>query len=72
MVTALAARSTKTRATDVIGNLALNILPNYINIVADPDNEFPFVAPYIKTAGTLCYTDDGARRPARSARWRST
>ncbi|QYN19326.1 carboxymuconolactone decarboxylase family protein [Amycolatopsis sp. DSM 110486] len=31
---------------EVIGNLALNILTNYFNIVADTDNEFPVVQPH--------------------------
>ena len=44
--TARAAGVTDAEIAEVIGNLALNILTNYFNIVADPDNEFPFVAPY--------------------------
>lgn len=30
---------------EVVGNLALNILTNYFNIVAETDNEFPLVTP---------------------------
>ncbi|WP_433281477.1 hypothetical protein ACQPZA_14935 [Pseudonocardia xinjiangensis] len=33
-------------AAEVVGNLALNILTNYVNILADTDNEFPVVAPH--------------------------
>ncbi|WP_432164366.1 carboxymuconolactone decarboxylase family protein [Streptomyces tendae] len=44
--TARAAGVTDTEITEVIGNLALNILTNYFNIVADTDNEFPPVTPH--------------------------
>ena len=37
---------TDAEIAEVIGNLALNILTNYFNIVADTDNEFPPVAPH--------------------------
>ncbi|MEU1598523.1 carboxymuconolactone decarboxylase family protein [Streptomyces sp. NPDC005708] len=44
--TARAAGVTDAEIAEVIGNLALNILTNYFNIVADTDNEFPLVAPH--------------------------
>ena len=44
--TARAAGVTDAEIAEVIGNLALNILTNYFNIVADTDNEFPFVASF--------------------------
>jgi uncharacterized peroxidase-related enzyme len=31
---------------EVVGHLALNILTNYFNILADPDNEYPVVRPH--------------------------
>ncbi|MET7745079.1 carboxymuconolactone decarboxylase family protein [Streptomyces sp. NPDC005385] len=36
---------TDAEIAEVIGNLALNILTNYFNIVAGTDNDFPRVAP---------------------------
>jgi uncharacterized peroxidase-related enzyme len=44
--TARAAGVTDAEIAEVIGNLALNILTNYFNIVAGTDNEFPPVAPH--------------------------
>ncbi|MFJ9761936.1 carboxymuconolactone decarboxylase family protein [Streptomyces sp. NPDC101149] len=44
--TARAAGVTDAEIAEVIGNLALNILTNYFNIVADTDNEFPLVTPH--------------------------
>ena len=44
--TARAAGATDAEIAEVIGNLALNILTNYFNIVADTDNEFPLVTPH--------------------------
>jgi uncharacterized peroxidase-related enzyme len=43
---ARAAGVTDTEIAEVIGNLALNILTNYFNIVADTDNEFSPVTPH--------------------------
>jgi uncharacterized peroxidase-related enzyme len=43
---ARAAGVTDAEIAEVIGNLALNILTNYFNIVADVDNEFPLVTPH--------------------------
>ncbi|WP_438306587.1 hypothetical protein ACSHXN_43945 (plasmid) [Streptomyces sp. HUAS TT11] len=40
------ARAAGVTDAEVVGNLALNILTNYFNIVADTDNEFPLVAPH--------------------------
>jgi len=37
---------TDAEIAEVIGNVALNSLTNYFNIVADTDNEFPLVTPY--------------------------
>jgi uncharacterized peroxidase-related enzyme len=37
---------TDTEIAEVVGNLALNILTNYFNILADTDNEFPVVTPH--------------------------
>ncbi|MEU0600656.1 carboxymuconolactone decarboxylase family protein [Streptomyces sp. NPDC006393] len=37
---------TDTEIAEVVGNLALNILTNYFNIVADTDTEFPLVRPH--------------------------
>jgi len=31
---------------EVVGNLALNVLTNYFNLVAETDNEFPLVTPH--------------------------
>nr|QIZ02266.1 carboxymuconolactone decarboxylase family protein [Streptomyces sp. S1D4-11] len=42
---ARAAGVTDTEIAEVIGNLALNTLTNYFNIVADTDNEWPVVTP---------------------------
>jgi uncharacterized peroxidase-related enzyme len=44
--TARAAGVTAAEIAEVVGNLALNILTNYFNIVADTDNEFPLVTPH--------------------------
>ncbi|MER5917980.1 carboxymuconolactone decarboxylase family protein, partial [Streptomyces sp. NPDC001982] len=44
--TARAAGITDAEIAEVVGNLALNILTNYFNIVADTDNEFPLVTPH--------------------------
>ncbi|MFJ3309656.1 carboxymuconolactone decarboxylase family protein [Streptomyces sp. NPDC086549] len=44
--TARAAGVTDAEIAEVVGNLALNILTNYFNIVADTDNEFPLVTPH--------------------------
>ncbi|MEU1598504.1 carboxymuconolactone decarboxylase family protein [Streptomyces sp. NPDC005708] len=44
--TARAAGVTDTEIAEVIGNLALNTLTNYFNIVADTDNEWPVVTPH--------------------------
>ncbi|MEU4673532.1 carboxymuconolactone decarboxylase family protein [Amycolatopsis sp. NPDC023774] len=44
--TARDAGVTNAEIGEVIGNLALNILTNYFNIVADTDNEFPVVQPH--------------------------
>ncbi|WP_433296305.1 carboxymuconolactone decarboxylase family protein [Pseudonocardia sp. CA-142604] len=43
--TARAAGVTDAEIAEVVGNLALNILTNYFNILADTDNEFPLVTP---------------------------
>ena len=37
---------TDTEITEVVGNLALNTLTNYFNILADTDIEFPVVSPH--------------------------
>ncbi|MGW0086003.1 carboxymuconolactone decarboxylase family protein [Streptomyces sp. NPDC003393] len=37
---------TDAEIAEVVGNLALNILTNYFNIVAGTDNEFPVVTPH--------------------------
>jgi uncharacterized peroxidase-related enzyme len=44
--TARAAGITDTEIAEVVGNLALNILTNYFNILADPDIEFAVVTPH--------------------------
>ncbi|MEU1598515.1 carboxymuconolactone decarboxylase family protein [Streptomyces sp. NPDC005708] len=44
--TARAGGVTDAEIAEVIGNLALNILTNYFNLVADTDNEFPLVTPH--------------------------
>jgi uncharacterized peroxidase-related enzyme len=44
--TARAAGVTDPEIAEVVGNLALNILTNYFNIVAGTDNEFPLVTPH--------------------------
>ncbi|MGW0628639.1 carboxymuconolactone decarboxylase family protein [Streptomyces sp. NPDC002758] len=44
--TARAAGVTDAEIAEAVGNLALNILTNYFNIVADTDNEFPLVTPH--------------------------
>ncbi|WP_433559563.1 carboxymuconolactone decarboxylase family protein [Pseudonocardia xinjiangensis] len=46
LTTARAAGVTDAEIAEVVGNLALNILTNYFNILADTDNEFPVVAPH--------------------------
>jgi alkylhydroperoxidase family enzyme len=43
---ARAAGVTDAEIAEVIGNLALNILTNYFNIVAGTDSEFPPVTPH--------------------------
>ncbi|MEU1621668.1 carboxymuconolactone decarboxylase family protein [Streptomyces sp. NPDC005722] len=43
---ARAAGVTDAEIAEVVGNLALNILTNYFNLVADADNEFPVVVPH--------------------------
>ncbi|WP_261384013.1 carboxymuconolactone decarboxylase family protein [Streptomyces sp. T12] len=42
---ARAAGVTDAEMAEVVGNLALNILTNYFNLVADTDNDFPLVTP---------------------------
>ncbi|WP_030348784.1 carboxymuconolactone decarboxylase family protein [Streptomyces sp. NRRL S-1022] len=42
---ARAAGVTDAEIAEVVGNLALNILTNYFNLVADTDNEWPVVTP---------------------------
>ncbi|WP_326835466.1 carboxymuconolactone decarboxylase family protein [Amycolatopsis rhabdoformis] len=44
--TARAAGVTNAEIGEVLGNLALNILTNYFNLVADTANEFPVVQPH--------------------------
>lgn len=44
--TAREAGVTDTEIAEVVGNLALNILTNYFNIVAETDNEFPVITPH--------------------------
>ncbi|MEV6283827.1 carboxymuconolactone decarboxylase family protein [Kribbella sp. NPDC051770] len=44
--TARAAGVTDAEISEVIGNLALNILTNYFNIVADTDPDLPVVMPH--------------------------
>ncbi|MGW4489736.1 carboxymuconolactone decarboxylase family protein [Amycolatopsis sp. NPDC004368] len=44
--TARAAGVTTAEIGEVIGNLALNVLTNYFNLVAGTDNEFPVVEPH--------------------------
>ena len=44
--TARAAGVTDAEIAEVVGNLALNILTNYFNILADTDNELPVVTPH--------------------------
>ncbi|WP_432855825.1 carboxymuconolactone decarboxylase family protein [Amycolatopsis sp. CA-161197] len=44
--TAREAGVTNAEIGEVVGNLALNVLTNYFNIVADTDNEFPVVRPH--------------------------
>ncbi|MFE0632774.1 carboxymuconolactone decarboxylase family protein [Streptomyces sp. NPDC058864] len=46
LTSARAAGVTDAEIAEVVGNLALNILTNYFNIVADTDNEFPLVTPH--------------------------
>jgi uncharacterized peroxidase-related enzyme len=43
---ARAAGVTDAEIAEVVGNLALNILTNYFNLIADTDNEFPLVTPH--------------------------
>jgi uncharacterized peroxidase-related enzyme len=42
---ARAAGVTEEEIVEVVGNIALNILTNYLNILADTDNEWPEVRP---------------------------
>jgi uncharacterized peroxidase-related enzyme len=44
--TARAAGITDAEVAEVVGNLAVNILTNYFNILADTDNDFPVVTPH--------------------------
>ena len=44
--TARAAGVTDAEIAEVVGNVALNVLTNYFNILADPDNEYPVVTPH--------------------------
>jgi AhpD family alkylhydroperoxidase len=44
--TARAAGVTDAEISEVVGNLALNILTNYFNIVADTDADLPVVTPH--------------------------
>ncbi|MQY36929.1 hypothetical protein SRB17_49310 [Streptomyces sp. RB17] len=44
--TARAAGVTDAEIAEVVGDLALNILTNYFNVLADTDNEWPVVTPY--------------------------
>jgi alkylhydroperoxidase family enzyme len=44
--TARAAGITDAEIAEVVGNLALNVLTNYFNILAETDNEFPVVTPH--------------------------
>jgi uncharacterized peroxidase-related enzyme len=44
--TARAAGVTDAEISEIVGNLALNTLTNYFNILADTDNDFPVVTPY--------------------------
>jgi len=44
--TARAAGVTDAEIAEVVGNVALNVLSNYFNLVADPDLEFPEVRPH--------------------------
>jgi uncharacterized peroxidase-related enzyme len=43
---ARAAGVTDAEIAEVVGNLALNVLTNYFNILADVDNEWPVVTPH--------------------------
>jgi AhpD family alkylhydroperoxidase len=45
-LSARAAGVTDAEIAEVIGKLALNILTNYFNIIADVDNEFSLVTPH--------------------------
>jgi uncharacterized peroxidase-related enzyme len=45
---ARAAGVTDAEIAEVVGNLALNILTNYFNILADTDNEFPVVTAHAR------------------------
>jgi uncharacterized peroxidase-related enzyme len=44
--TARAAGVTDAEIAEVVGNLALNVLTNYFNILAETHNEFPVVTPH--------------------------
>jgi AhpD family alkylhydroperoxidase len=44
--TAWAAGGTDAEIAEVVGHLALNILTNYFNVLADTDNEWPVVTPH--------------------------
>ncbi|GHK05991.1 hypothetical protein ACWEWI_38875 [Streptomyces sp. NPDC003753] len=39
-------RVTDAEIAEGVGNLALNILTNYFNVLADTDNEWPVVTPH--------------------------
>ncbi|MET8809222.1 carboxymuconolactone decarboxylase family protein [Streptomyces sp. NPDC004546] len=43
---ARAAGVTDAEIAEVVGNLALNILTNYFNVLADTDNDWPVVTPH--------------------------
>ncbi|MDX3757991.1 hypothetical protein [Streptomyces sp. AK02-04a] len=43
--TARAAGVTDAEIAEIVGNLALNVLTNYFNVLADTDNEWPVVTP---------------------------
>jgi uncharacterized peroxidase-related enzyme len=47
--TAREAGVTDAEIAEVVGNLALNILTNYFNVLADVDNDWPVVAPHQHT-----------------------
>lgn len=47
--TARAAGVTDAEIAELVGNLALNILTNYFNVLADVDNDWPVVTPHQHT-----------------------